>query len=215
LDGKGWPRSTSEARHRSLRARPVDGRVFAWALIAGTLSIIALTGFWIVLFQLVKIPGNTLPDFSQYPRLTIVLVLLMAAIVGGVSEEAGFRGYFQGLLEQELGGPAAIIIASLVLAPGHALSQGFVWPTLLFYFFVDVSFGVTAYLTQSIIPSILIHSVGLLTFFTLVWPNDTARRLHGDGTWFWLHAAQAVVFSVLTILAFRKLSAITRQARAK
>src|SRR5262245_34112429 len=67
LDGKGWPQSTSKARHRYLRARWVSRPVFLWGMAAGMFSIIALTGLWIVLFQLVKMPGNALPDFSQYP----------------------------------------------------------------------------------------------------------------------------------------------------
>jgi hypothetical protein len=75
LNGKGWPASTALARHRSLRARMVAPKVLARALAAGLLSIVALTGLWIVLFQLVKVSGNTLPDFSEYPPLTVARVL--------------------------------------------------------------------------------------------------------------------------------------------
>src|SRR5262249_36796445 len=35
LSGKWWPRNTSEARRRHLRANMVSGPVFAWALVAG------------------------------------------------------------------------------------------------------------------------------------------------------------------------------------
>ncbi|SRR5712692_5923876 len=58
LGGKWWPRSTTEARRRYLRANPVSGRAFAWALLAGTLSIVAFAGYWIVMVQLVKMRGN-------------------------------------------------------------------------------------------------------------------------------------------------------------
>lgn len=217
LNGRWWPASTSEARHRYLRARPIPQEVFIWAFVAGMLSIAALTGFWIVLFRLVKVPGNALPDFSSYPLLPVALVLLMASIVGGVTEEAGFRGYLQSTLEREVGGPAAIVIAALVIAPGHGLTQGFVWPTLLFYFFVDVMFGVAAYLTKSILPGIAVHTIGLLTFFTLVWPHDAARRLVSEGgadTWFWIHVVQVLIFTPLAILAFRRLAQIVDKAPA-
>jgi pimeloyl-ACP methyl ester carboxylesterase/membrane protease YdiL (CAAX protease family) len=215
LDGRWPPRSTSEARRRSLRARRLPGRVFAWAVVAGLLSIVSLTGFWIVLFQLVKAPGNALPDFSRYPLPTVALVLVMASLVGASMEEAGFRGYLQGALERRLGGVAAIAIAAVVLAPGHGLTQGFVWSTLLFYFFVDVMFGTTAYLTKSILPGIVVHTVGLLTFFGLIWPHDKARRLIAEGgadTWFWIHAAQAALFLALAILAFRHLARVAGPA---
>jgi membrane protease YdiL (CAAX protease family) len=122
LDGKWWPRRTSEQRRRSLRARSVPPRVFAWAVSAGIVSIVALAGFWIVLFQLVKIPGNAVPDFSSYPALTVALVLIMASLVGAVTEEAGFRGYLQGALERECGAAGAIAITALVIAPAHALT---------------------------------------------------------------------------------------------
>jgi hypothetical protein len=54
-----------------------------------------------------------------------------------------------------------------------------------------------------------VHIVGDVTFFTLVWPHDAARRLVWEGgadAWFWLHVAQAIGFTVLAMLAFRKLA---------
>ncbi len=217
LNGKWWPASTSGARRRRLRARPISREVFIWACVAGMLSIVALTGFWIVLFQLVKVPGNKLPSFSSYPWLTVVFVLVMASIVGAVTEEAGFRGYLQVVLEREVSGPAAIVITALAIAPGHGLTQGFVWPTLLFYFFVDVMFGAIAYLTKSILPGIVVHTIGLLTFFILVWPHDATRRLVSEGgadTWFWIHVVQVLIFTPLAILAFRQLAQVVTKAPA-
>ena len=66
LGGKWGPRSTSQARRRYLRARPLSVEVFAWAFVAGALSIVALVGYWIVLHQLVKLPARVLQNFSGY-----------------------------------------------------------------------------------------------------------------------------------------------------
>ena len=216
LGGKWGPRSTSEARHRYLRATPIPGEVFVWALVAGILSIVALVGYWVMLFQLVKIPARVLPNFSGYPLLTVTLVLVMAVLVSSLAEEVGFRGYFQGILEHKVSGPVAIVIAALLIAPAHGLTQGFVWPLLLWYFFVDVMFGAMAYFTRSILPGIVVHSIRLLIFFTLVWPYDMQRRLvweTGANTGFWLTVAQAIVFSTLAILAFSQLARVTKRAR--
>jgi membrane protease YdiL (CAAX protease family) len=213
LGGRWGSLDTSEARRRYLRATPLPREVFAWALSAGLLSIVALSGFWIVLFRLVKVPGNALPDFSSYPWYTVALVLLMASLVSSLAEEAGFRGYFQGTLERQLSGPIAIAIAALVIAPAHALTQGFYWPTMLWYFCVDVMFGTMAYLTKSILPGSVVHAVGLTVFFTLIWPNDTHRGLisvTGADTWFWIHVAQAIIFAALAVLAFIRLARLTR-----
>jgi len=216
LGGKWGPQSTSEARHRYLRARPLSGQVFAWAVVAGVLSIVALIGYWIVLFQLVKIPARVLQNFSGYPLLTVALVLVMAALVSSLAEEVGFRGYFQGILEHKVSGPVAILIAALLIAPAHGLTQGFVWPILLWYFFVDVMFGAMVYFTKSILPGIVVHSIGLLIFFTLVWPYDAQRRLiweTGVNTGFWFTVVQAIVFSTLALLAFSQLAIVTKRAR--
>jgi membrane protease YdiL (CAAX protease family) len=217
LDGKWVPRSTSAARQRCLRARPVSAPVFAWAVFAGMLSIVALAGFWTVLFQLVKMHGNPLPDFSQYPIVTVALALGMASLVGAAAEEAGFRGYFQVLLEERFSGPFAILIAALVMAPGHGSTQGFGWPTMLFYLCVDVMFGATAYLANSILPGIAVHFIGLITFFTLVWPKDAVRRLiweAGADSWFWIHVAQTILFTALALLAFKHLASFSERERA-
>jgi hypothetical protein len=90
LGGKWWPRSTSESRRRYLRANPVSGQVLVWALLAGLLAITALAGYWIVMFRLVKMSPNVLPDFSNYPLMTSVLVIAMASLVSPITEESAF-----------------------------------------------------------------------------------------------------------------------------
>jgi hypothetical protein len=59
----------------------------------------------------------------------------------------------------------------------------------------------------------LVHVLGLLTFFTLVWPNDPARRLVRNGgadSWFYAHLAQVVIFGLLTMFAFSHLASVCR-----
>jgi membrane protease YdiL (CAAX protease family) len=213
LGGKGWPRSTSAARRHYLRANRRSARTYLWSFAAGVLSVVALAGYWIVLFRLVKMPPNALPDMSSYPRMTVVLMVLMGSLVAPFMEEAGFRGYFQVALEREFRGSVAVIVSSLAFALAH-FAHGILWPKLLVYFLVGVAFGATAYLTNSTLPAILPHMIGDLTFFTLVWPYDAARRLVSDsGTdnWFWIHVAQTIVFTALTVLAFQQLARVSSQ----
>jgi membrane protease YdiL (CAAX protease family) len=214
LGGKYWPRSTSHARRRYLRANPVSAQAFGWALLAGAMSIAAFAGCWIVMFQLVKMPGNALPDFSRYPLPTVALMIVMGSLAAPLTEEPAFRGYCQVILEREFRGPIAVVISSVLFALAHGPTQGFLWPKLLFYFLVGVAFGATAYLTNSILPAIPVHVVGLLIFFSLVWPHDTNRRLVWDGggdSWFWIHAAQTIIFTALAILAFLRLARVTER----
>jgi membrane protease YdiL (CAAX protease family) len=213
LGGKGWPQSTSDARRHYLRANRRSARTYLWSFAAGVLSVVALAGYWIVLFRLVKMPPNALPDVSSYPRMTVALMILMGSLVAPFMEEAGFRGYFQVALEREFRGSVAVAVSSLVFALAH-FAHGILWPKLLVYFLVGVAFGATAYLTNSTLPAIVPHIIGDLTFFTLVWPHDAARRLvfdSGTDIWFWLHVAQAIVFTLLAVSAFQRLARESKQ----
>jgi membrane protease YdiL (CAAX protease family) len=215
--GRGPPASTSPARRRYRRANPVPMQVWGWALTANGLALAAFSGLWIVLLQLVKAPGNPTNVFAGYPAATVILIVVTGAVVGAVSEEVGIRGYLQGALERTLPAPVAILIAALVLAPGHALTQGFVWSTVLFYLLVDFAYGATAYFTNSIYPGVVAHAVGLMVFFLLIWPHDATRRLVSAGgadAWFWLHVLQAAGFGALAIAAFVRLAALRPRATA-
>jgi membrane protease YdiL (CAAX protease family) len=163
--------------------------------------------------QLVNFVPRALPDFSKYPLFTVATVIAMACLVSSLPEEAAFRGYFQGCLERKVSGPAAIIVTALVMAPAHCLTQGFVWPVIVFYLLVDSMLGAIAYLTNSILAGIAVHFVGLLLFFTAIWPHDTSRRpvsAGGTDLWFWIHLAQFIVFGLVALVAFRRLTLVRR-----
>lgn len=210
--GAGWPRSTAELRQRYRRANPVSGPALLWSLVAGVLGIVALAGCWIVFFNLFRMRPNSIPDMSSYPALTVYPMLIMGSLVSPFSEEAGFRGYSQLMLERDFRPATAVIIASVFFALAH-LNHGFLWPKLLVYFLVGVTFAAIATLTNSIIASIPVHIIGDMVFFFFVWPHDATRRLvweTGADSWFWIHVAQAVIFTGLTLLAFRRLAATNR-----
>lgn len=217
LGGRWWPRSTSQTRRTYLRANPVPGRVLVWALLAGVLSLIALAGSWIVLVELTGAGGNpTIPNYSQYPRLIVVLGLLMGSLVSPITEEAAFRGYGQVILERVFPAAVAIALASGLFALWHGPTQGFAWSKLLFYFVVGVVFGTIAYFANSVLPTLPVHILGDLTFFFLIWPYDAARLLvwrNGLDAWFGLYSSQAVIFTALALLAFRQLARVTAPSR--
>jgi membrane protease YdiL (CAAX protease family) len=204
LGGRGWPRSTSEKRHRLLRANPVPPKTFALSFLCGVLAVVALAGYWIVFFQLVKTPPNVLADISKYPLLTVVLVTAMSSLVSPISEEIAFRGYAQQILESRFSGGAAMTLSSLLFMLAHA-NHGLYWPKLTVYFLAGVVFGAIALLTNSILTTLPVHIVGDVTFFVLIWPRDAARILVTEGgadKWFWVHTMQAIVFTLLALVGF-------------
>src|SRR5580698_5858089 len=63
--GKWWGTLESKrARGEMMRAKAVSSTVFGWSFLAGISAVVALAGLWIVLSDVIKIPGNPLPDFS-------------------------------------------------------------------------------------------------------------------------------------------------------
>jgi hypothetical protein len=119
------------------------------------------------------------------------------------------------ILESNFRGPVAILISSVLFTLAH-VTHGFLWPKLFVYFLAGVVFGVTAYFTASILPGMAVHIIGDLTFFALVWPYDTKRQLvweTGANGWFWLHTAQAIIFTALAIVAFTRLARVSERVR--
>lgn len=215
LGGRWRPQSTSNERRLRLRANALSGNVFALAILAGALSIVALAGWWLLISQVERISGSALPDMSKYPWLTTVLAVAMGTLISPILEQAGFWGYCQSMLEREFAGPTAIVVTAILFAllphpPMHVV----LWPKLILFFFTGLTFGLMAYLTKSILPGMLVHIFGLLAFFTLVFRADTAPTTVGDA-WLWIHAAQIIAFGALSIAAFARLKRLTEPSRAR
>lgn len=214
LGGRWRPARWAAARRRLLRSRIVSPAAFAWAAVAGGLSLVALAGLWIVLVRVTGVGGNpTLPSAARYPAFVFAALIVMGSLVSPLTEEAAFRGYGQVLLERRFPPVAAVALSSLFFALYHGPTQGFQPSKVAFYFVVGVVFGTIAYLTDSVLPAIPVHLAGDLLFFTSIWPQDAGRTLvwtHGADLGFWLNAAQVLVFGALAWLAFRRLRAVTR-----
>lgn len=216
LGGKGWPQSTAEKRRRLRRANPVSRTRFGWTALTGALAITALSGIWIVFFQLFPTPPNRLlPQNFTSSGLFTAAIIAGASLLAPITEESSIRGYLQTIVEREFSPVTAVILSSVVFAVAH-VSQGVTLPKLLVYFLVGLTFGTMAYLNNSILPVIPVHMAADITFFLLVWPKDATRKLvstgYADG-WFWLHVTQATIFSVLTVLAFMRLKQLQSDAR--
>jgi len=215
LGGRFPRRRTSENRHRHLRANRVPLPVLAWAVLAGSCAVLALTGLWIVLAQLIRMPGNVLPPMGSLPMPVVALAIVMGALISPVCEQAGIWGYGQTMLRRAFTPWAAVVLSALIfsVAP-HPPFNAPLLPKLAFFFLTGVTFGVLAELTESILPGLAVHVLGLLAFFTLIWPNDPTRRLLRDGgadIWFFAHLAQVIVFALLAILAFARLASDRRE----
>jgi len=173
LNGAGPPESTSEERRTSLRANRVSGKVWVWALLAGGLCIVALVLALRVANRLVELPQQQLPDLAQAPEVTVLSLLLMAAPVAGLVEEAAFRGYMQGPIERRYELAVAILVTGTMFAVAHLDFTLILWP---YYLAVAAIYGVVTYLTKSILPAVVLHTGGNIYSNIDLW-------LHGQAEW--------------------------------
>jgi len=173
LDGWGPPAETAPARKAFLRAHRLSGRVWAWALLAGGLGIVALVLALRVANRMIVLPEQRLPDLGQVPVVTVLALLLAAAPVAGIVEEAAFRGYMQGPIERRLGLPVAILITGTMFAVAHLDFTPILWP---YYVAVAAIYGTVTHLTRSILPAVVLHTAGNLYSNFDLW-------LHGQAEW--------------------------------
>ena len=214
LRGDGEPASTSADRRASLRANSVSGRVWAYALLAGGLGIVALVLALRIANRFVVLPQQQLPDFAHIPRFTVLALLLAAAPVAGVVEEAAFRGYMQGPLEKRLGLAIAIVITGTMFAVAHLDFTPILWP---YYVAVAAIYGTVTYLADSILPAIVLHTAGNLYSNFDLWLHGKAEwqassiGQHGLDQALWLDSGAFVILFALTVLAFVWLARVARR----
>lgn len=164
LNGAGPPARWKAARRYRLRLWRPGSNGWSKDGIAVTLSLMALIGLLAFIWILIGAPERT-PDLSRYPSTAyLVSIVVMGALVSGVIEEAGFRGYMQRGLER-YGSPTAIVVSALVFALVHGVHG---LETLLFLgpgiFVAGIVYGLLAYHSGSIVPGMIVHVLGDLAF---------------------------------------------------
>jgi hypothetical protein len=212
LGGDFRPLRTSGTRRHRLRANRVPLDVFALAVLAGSFAVVALTGAWILLAQFIRMPGNVLPPMANVPWPVAVLAVGMGALISPICEQAGIWGYGQVMLRRDFTASTAVVLSALIFAVApHPPFQVPLLPKIAFFFVTGVTFAVLAELTNSILPGLLVHVLGLLTFFTLIWPKDRTRvlvRSGGADVWFFVHLGQVIIFTLLASFAFVRLARV-------
>jgi membrane protease YdiL (CAAX protease family) len=223
LSGDGPPESTAAARRAGLRANRISGRVWAASLIAGGLGLIALVVALRLANRLVVLPPQALPDLADVPRTTVLALLLMGAPIAGIVEEAAFRGYMQRPIEQVHGIWLAILITGTMFALVHLDFTPILWP---YYVAVAAIYGTVAYLADSILPAVVLHTSGNVYSNLDLW-------LHGQAEWqapagqqltvlttgpdraFWTEGALLLVLIIAMALAYRTLAVVSGFSRTR
>jgi membrane protease YdiL (CAAX protease family) len=214
LEGWGWPRSTSAARRAALRAEPLSSQVWRWSLLAGGLGSAASIALFVVSHRLIRWPQTPQPELTHIPPITVLPSLIMSAMVAGISEEAGFRGYMQGPLERRYGPAMGIAITSIAFGLAH-LSHGTFLPAIVFDIGWGALYGLLTYQSDSIVPAIGLHSSADALQFVAAWkfrPSAVAPLVwvSGPDRLLWFNCALVVLLGSASVWAFRRLAKVRR-----
>jgi membrane protease YdiL (CAAX protease family) len=156
--GHGWPASTAGARRDAARARPVDDSLWGPAIVAGFFGIWCSLAVLHLIGRVVAIPAEPPPDVSHVPALSLMAFALMTGLVAGVVEEVSFRGYMQHPLEKRYGPVVAIVLVGVFFGAAHASHTYWSLALLPYYMAIAAVFGGLAFLTGSIVPSLVLHA---------------------------------------------------------
>jgi membrane protease YdiL (CAAX protease family) len=229
LQGAGWPRSTGEARRRGLRANRLPGDVWGMSLLAGVLGLTALVPLLGLLSRLVRLPAESQPITvpPQMPFVTVFLLLVIASVVAGVVEEAAFRGYMQGAIERRHGPVVAILATGALFGLGHLTHHpDSLLPMIPFYLAVSAIYGGLAYLTNSILPGLVLHAGGDVFSLTRLWTtgqpewqtsSKPPQLIWGTGTdpAFWGYLAAFIVLGAAAVWGYATLASAVRPQRER
>jgi membrane protease YdiL (CAAX protease family) len=220
LNGGGLPRSTAEERRASLRAKHLPGNVWAWALVAGGLGLVALVLAFRVGNRLMLLPYQDYQDFPNVSALTVVSLLVVGAAGAAIVEEAAFRGYMQGPIERRYGLVVAILVTGTTFTITHLHYTLFLW-LLPHYVAVAAIYGTVTYLTQSILPSVVLHT-GWNLYSNLDawlhgqvrWPGPSGPTVliwnTGADASFWILSTSLVIVAATMVWAYSRLARATR-----
>lgn len=222
VQGAGWPRATAEARRMNCRVNRLSEDVWGLALFAGGLGLVAVVLFLRVMNRLVKLPQQQDLDVARFPFVTVLLWVLMGSIVAGVVEEASFRGYMQGPIERRHGPVLAILVTGSLFGFAHFTHPEVTLILMPYYLAVAAVYGALAYLTNSILPSMVLHAGGnVLGAFDLFargrseWqasssPQPLIWETGADAS-FWFSLVATLVVGAAAVWAYPKLATVARK----
>ena len=219
LGGRGWPSSTVDSRRRNLRARRLSARTWLWCILAFGLGTVGLNAFQFIFNSIFKVPQEPFPNVAALPLVTVLAYILMVAIVAGVYEEAAFRGYMQGPIERRHGPWVAYLVVGIFFWLGHITHfvghWGFYFAYVWYFLAVSILFGALAYLTDSILPGIVLHALGdAIQGLAQWWQSTHAARAGGQPGWLLpLAVVGVVVCAPAALWAYGRLGVVARREK--
>ena len=172
FSGRWSHEATKGARRTYFRSVQLPSAVWLWSIVAIILFVVISQSMLVVTFRLIPFPAElfTIYNVEGLPLWAVWLAFFMAALVAGVCEEIGFRGYGQVLLEKRYTTKVAIAIVSVTFILFH-LNQSWLPPIFIHGLILSVFLGYLAFLTGSLIPAMIAHTGMDVFLFSYWWSN--------------------------------------------
>jgi membrane protease YdiL (CAAX protease family) len=213
-----WGASNDAASRRAnLRAHRLPSWLWLPSLAAGLLGFATLLALLAVVARVVELPaGAPIVTPPGMPLLTVVVLLAMASVVAGVTEEAAFRGYMQSIVERRYGVVIAILTNGILFGLLHFGNHPRdVLLMLPYYVAVSAVYGGLTWAADSILPALVLHSAGDVVVLTRWWatgrPEWQLTAIAPRSVWergidapFVFAAVASVVLAVATFCAYRR-----------
>lgn len=209
LNGRWRPESNQEKRQSWMRANKIEGRQKLWAWTAASLLGCSLLLLIIISTRLIDFPSGQIEQverISIYSPITVLALIIMTSVVAGIMEEVAFRAYMQKPMEEKSSPALAIGIVALFFSLLH-LPNATIAPQLLLLFFLgSLGWGILAYLSNSIIPGVVVHSLVDIISYVFLWQNlDFAKALASENI---IHEGMDRSFILTVVLAVLSISAL-------
>ena len=171
VGGRLGPAATAAARRQRLRAHPVSSAAWPMAIVTGLIGFGALLTLVTLMARVMAMPATTpIQPPPGMPPATTFALLTMSSFVAGVTEEASFRGYMQGAVEQRYGLAAGILVSGTMFGVLHFPNHpNAVLQMLPYYIAVSALYGGLTWATNSILPALALHAGGDVWSLARLW----------------------------------------------
>jgi membrane protease YdiL (CAAX protease family) len=176
ISGAIGPKNSAATRRESLRARPLSAPVWAAAVVTGLIGFGAVLALTAVMARLIAMPSSQIVTPPSMPAVTAIVLLMMASVVAGITEEAAFRGYMQSPIERQYGLGTAILVNGTMFGLLHFPNHpGAVAVMLPYYVAVAAVYSGVTWATNSILPAVALHVGGDIWSLVRLWATGQAE----------------------------------------
>jgi len=175
LGGSGPPSSTRALRQNLLRANRVSAEKGALVWVSAIFIVMLISAFTVLSFSIQTLSMDRIglvANLFELPTFTALGIIALVAIMSGVIEEAAFRGYMQRIMGKRHHPVLAILVTALMFALVHPQ------PLLFILIFMGgaSAWGILAYLSDSIYPTIAAHALIDFLFIMWAWLNPDSLQ---------------------------------------